>query len=411
MSESLPRDLHPITAAASARNPASHDSLDAGTLEAALLDAALEGVGATELLERLRAAALRAGCRRFDVAVLGAAVPARVEAATHARFVELAQSPSSMSVVEAAVGGDGEGLAHLLGTTHVVAQRLARSDGDLALLVGAYDIGERAIDPAALPHWIARLVRHLALCLRVAARRTAPDALDAIRRELDTFTRAVSHDLRAPIRRIQGFARLIAEDCSAQLDETGRGYVGRIDALCDSMQTMCEGLLNVSRTVAGELRRERVDLGALAKSICADLLATDGKRDGKLTVRGDVVAYADAGMMKALMENLIGNAWKFTRGRPFALIEVGARFDYGRPVFYVRDNGVGFDMRLRDRLFMPFQRLHSATEYPGTGIGLATVQRIVARHGGTIWAESRVGEGACFSFSLGPSDAPGEDGA
>jgi len=175
------------------------------------------------------------------------------------------------------------------------------------------------------------------------------------------------------------------------------------------MQAMYEGLLNVSRSAGGELHRERIDLGALAKSICADLLATDGVREGKLTVRGEVIAYADAGMMRALMENLIGNAWKFTRTRAFAEIEVGARFDYGRPVFYVRDNGVGFDMRLRERLFMPFQRLHSASEYPGTGVGLATVQRIVARHGGAIWAESKPGEGACFSFSLAPLDA--SDGA
>ena len=119
-------------------------------------------------------------------------------------------------------------------------------------------------------------------------------------------------------------------------------------------------------------------------------------REGKLTVRGEVIAYADAGMMRALMENLIGNAWKFTRTRAFAEIEVGARFDYGRPVFYVRDNGVGFDMRLRERLFMPFQRLHPAGTYEGSGLGLAAARRIVMRHGGTLDAEARLDLGATF---------------
>jgi len=331
-------------------------------------------------------------------------MPARVEAATHACFVELAQSPTAMSALEVCVGGETHALPPLIGTQYALAERLARTRGDLALLVFAYDLGERVPDQQRLHAWIARLHRHLALCLRAATQAVQPDALGAMRSELDAFTRAVSHDLRAPIRRIEGYARLLAQDCSANLDEAGRSYVGRIGALCESMQAMYEGLLNVSRTAGGELHRERVDLGALAKSICADLLATDGVRDGKLTVRGEVIAYADTGMMRALMENLVGNAWKFTRCRAFAEIEVGARFDYGRPVFYVRDNGVGFDMRLRDRLFMPFQRLHSATEYPGTGVGLATVQRIVARHGGTIWAESKPGEGACFSFSLAPAD-------
>lgn len=403
MSENHTRGVRTLTPAAGAQPTAAASS--AAGIDTDLLQAALDGASATELLERLRAAALRAGCRRFDVAVLGAALPARVEAATHACFVELAQSPASMSAVEAAAGGEAAGLAHLLGVGHAYAHRLARVPNDLALVVCAYDLSERVPDAAALHAWIGRTVAHLALCLRAAASTVEPEVMGAMRSELDAFTRAVSHDLRAPIRRIQGYARLLSEDCATQLDDMGRGYVGRIGALCESMQAMYEGLLNVSRAAGGELRRERVDLGALAKTICADLLATDGVREGKLTVRGEVIAYADVGMMKALMENLIGNAWKFTRSRDFAELEVGARFDYGRPVFYVKDNGVGFDMRLRDRLFMPFQRLHSATEYPGTGVGLATVQRIVARHGGTIWAESRLGEGACFSFSLTPIDA------
>jgi len=402
MPENRPRVIASGAAAPEARANAAQGSRPE-SIEAALLEAALDGASATELLDRVRAAALRVGCRRFDAAILGGAMPARVEAATHACFVELAQSPAAMSALEVGVG-ETHASPPVIGTQYALTERLARVPGDLALLVCAYDLGERVPDPERLRAWIARLHRHLALCLRAAAQAVQPAALGAMRSELDAITRAVSHDLRAPVRRIEGYARLLAEDCSAHLDETGRGYVGRISALCESMQAMYEGLLNVSRSAGGELRRERVDLGALAKSICADLLATDGVRDGKLTVRGEVIAYADTGMMRALMENLVGNAWKFTRCRSFAEIEVGARFDYGRPVFYVRDNGVGFDMRLRDRLFMPFQRLHSATEYPGTGVGLATVQRIVTRHGGTIWAESKPGEGACFSFSLAPAD-------
>ncbi len=410
MSENRPHLVPPVVAVAPEAGAFAQSSGSRPeSVEAALLEAALEGASATDLLDRMRAAALRVGCRRFDAAVLGGALPARVEAATHACFVELAQSPASMSTLEVGLGGAHDALAHLIGTQFAYAERLARRPADIALLVCCYDLGDRVADPQRLQIWIARLAHHVALCLRVAVQAIAPDALAAMRSELDAFTRAVSHDLRAPIRRIEGYSRLLAEDCAAQLDDVGRGYVGRIGALCESMQAMYEGLLNVSRSAGGELHRERIDLGALAKSICADLLATDGVREGKLTVRGEVIAYADAGMMRALMENLIGNAWKFTRTRAFAEIEVGARFDYGRPVFYVRDNGVGFDMRLRERLFMPFQRLHSASEYPGTGVGLATVQRIVARHGGAIWAESKPGEGACFSFSLAPLDA--SDGA
>lgn len=224
--------------------------------------------------------------------------------------------------------------------------------------------------------------------------------LEAVNRELESFSYSVSHDLRAPVRRIEGFSSSLLEEYEKQLGEKGRDYLRRIRASCEQMARLIEDLLQLSRVTRSKMHREPVDLSALARQITVELQKSDPGRRIQSVIGEGLVASGDARLLRVALENLLVNAWKFTGKRDDPRIEFGVVQMNGQPIYYVRDNGVGFDMAYADRLFGAFQRLHEETEFPGTGIGLATVQRIIHRHGGRVWAESAVGQGATFYFTL-----------
>ncbi|MCW5576631.1 MAG: response regulator, partial [Burkholderiales bacterium] len=226
--------------------------------------------------------------------------------------------------------------------------------------------------------------------------------------ELEAFAFSVSHDLRAPLRQIDGFAAALCEDYAGRLDATGDGYLSRIRAAVSRMGTLIEDLLRLSRVTRAELRLARVDLSGLVAAIAAEMQRENPSRKVDLRIRPGLHAEADPGLLHVALANLIGNAWKFTGRRADAVIEFGAGLHRGVQAYFVRDNGAGFDMAWADRLFGTFQRLHADSEFPGTGIGLAIVRRVVRRHGGDIWAESADGQGATFYFTLGQRPAPAQ---
>src|SRR5215211_767860 len=228
--------------------------------------------------------------------------------------------------------------------------------------------------------------------------------LEEANRELEAFSYSVSHDLRAPLRTIDGFSQILVEDYADKLDEDGEDYLGRVRAASQHMDNLIDDLLDLSRVGRGPLRREAVDLSALAAAIIEELGISQPEREVEFVTEEGLTAFADANLLTVALENLLGNAWKFTSKRPHARIEFGGapRAEPGEQAsFFVRDNGVGFEMAYSDKLFGPFQRLHGSDEFEGTGIGLATVQRIVRRHGGRVWAEGEAGRGATFFFTLG----------
>jgi PAS domain S-box-containing protein len=225
--------------------------------------------------------------------------------------------------------------------------------------------------------------------------------LGAANKELEAFSYSVSHDLRSPLRSIDGFSQALLEDYSDKLDTTGQDYLRRLRGASQKMGELIDGLLRLSRLSRSELHKELIDLGALALEIANRLRESQPEREAEFIFGRDLTAEGDPQLLRALLENLLGNAWKFTGKKPRAIIEFGCTQDGAQKTFYVKDNGAGFDMSYADKLFGAFQRLHDATDFPGTGIGLATVQRIVNRHGGTVRAEGEVGKGATFYFTLG----------
>jgi light-regulated signal transduction histidine kinase (bacteriophytochrome) len=230
------------------------------------------------------------------------------------------------------------------------------------------------------------------------AERTAE--LTASNQELESFAYAVSHDLRTPLRGIDGWSQAVLEDCGPQLDERGRSYLKMVRSEACRMDQLIDDLLELSRVTRAPMRRETVDLTAMAQELEASLRAGQPERAVDFVVAPGMVATGDAVLLRAVLQNLLGNAWKFTGKRARARIEVGCAPEQGRTVYHVRDDGVGFDMRFAGKLFAPFQRLHNLAEFPGTGIGLATVQRIIHRHGGKVWATAEVDRGATFYFTL-----------
>lgn len=219
--------------------------------------------------------------------------------------------------------------------------------------------------------------------------------------ELASFAYSVAHDLRAPLRAISGFAEALLEDYGDRLDDTGRRYARRMREASHTMGRLIDDLLELSRLSRTAVRRTSVDLTALTHEVAASLRADEPGRDVDLRVADGVVASADPMLIRTVLENLLGNAWKFTSQQPDAVVEFGCHDDgEGPAVYFVADNGVGFDPTYVDKLYQPFQRLHTASQYPGTGIGLASVRRIVERHGGRVWAEGAVGRGATFYFTL-----------
>jgi signal transduction histidine kinase len=232
---------------------------------------------------------------------------------------------------------------------------------------------------------------------RVAARTRE---LELANRELEAFSYSVAHDLRSPLRAMGHFAVAILEDYGERLDDVGRDYLARIQRGGDQMQAIIDGLLALARLTKKDVLRERVDLGAIAGAVVGSLADGQPGRTIDVIIEPDMNAIGDPVLLRALYENLIGNAWKFTRHRDRARIEIGVEKQAGERVYYVRDNGAGFDPSFVDKLFAPFQRLHAATEFEGSGIGLATAHKIVSRHGGRIWAEGATGEGATLRFTL-----------
>jgi DNA-binding response OmpR family regulator len=232
------------------------------------------------------------------------------------------------------------------------------------------------------------------------ARAVLVDELEAKNRELEAFSYAVSHDLRAPLRAIDGFSDALISQYRDLLDDKGKHYLRRIHEGSLRMGQLIEDLLDLSRITRRALSRERVNLSDLALEIASELRAEHPQRQVEFAIAPDLAAVGDRHLLRIALQNLAANAWKFTGKCQCARIEFGVRQQDGERVYFVRDNGVGFDMAYADKLFTPFQRLHGAQEFPGTGIGLATVQRIVIRHGGRVWAEAAVGKGATFSFTL-----------
>lgn len=230
------------------------------------------------------------------------------------------------------------------------------------------------------------------------AERTAE--LEVANRELESFSYSVSHDLTAPLRGIDGFSRMFEEDYRDRVDERGRDYLQRIRAGTQRMQRLIDDLLALSRVTRDEMKRERFDLSTLANDILAELQQAHPARQVETIVVPDLVVTGDAALIRIALDNLLRNAWKFTVKHRHARIELGVLPNNGKTVYFVRDDGAGFDMRYAGKLFSPFQRLHRVTDFDGTGIGLAIVSRIIYRHGGQIWAESVVEEGATFYFTL-----------
>ncbi|HEY89616.1 MAG TPA: GAF domain-containing protein [Thermoflexia bacterium] len=271
----------------------------------------------------------------------------------------------------------------------------AFSKADIAALQSMTDHLAIALENAWLHE---RVRRHADELEERVAERTAE--LTAVNRELESFSYSVSHDLRAPLRSIDGFSQVLLEDYQEQLDALGKDYLHRVRTAAQQMGRLISDLLRLSRTTRGEMHREEVNLSELVQKIAADLCRLQPARKVEFVIMPDLRAYCDGRLLQAVLENLLGNAWKFSAKHDRARIEFGLQAQDGERVYFVRDDGAGFNMAYADKLFGAFQRLHRMTEFEGNGVGLATVQRIIHRHGGRIWAESAVEKGATFYFTL-----------
>jgi two-component system, NtrC family, sensor kinase len=241
----------------------------------------------------------------------------------------------------------------------------------------------------------ARAARELA-----ETRAALVEELERKNNELEAFSFSVSHDLRAPLRSIDGFSNALLEDYAGSLDAKGQEYLGRVRGAAQRMGEIIDDLLKLSKVGRAELHRGHVDLSTVAKMVAAALQQASPERQVRVVIPGGVTAHGDNNLLRVVLENLFGNAWKFTAGVAEAVIEFGAAERNGVKTYFVRDNGAGFDMAQAERLFLPFQRLHDQSKFPGTGIGLATVYRVVDRHGGRVWAESAINHGATFFWTL-----------
>jgi light-regulated signal transduction histidine kinase (bacteriophytochrome)/CheY-like chemotaxis protein len=226
--------------------------------------------------------------------------------------------------------------------------------------------------------------------------------LSASNQALEAFCYSVSHELRSPLRAIDGFSKALAEEYGDRLDETAEGYLSRIRSAAQRMGALIDGLLQIARVNRAAMERRPTDLSAVAAAVAEDLRAGEPQRQVRIDIEPGVTAACDASLAGVLLEELFSNAWRFTSKRASARIEFGQAMEGGETTFFVRDNGVGFSMQHTGKLFQPFQRLHAPNDFPGTGIGLATVARIVQRHGGRVSAEGVENEGATFSFTLSP---------
>jgi len=252
-----------------------------------------------------------------------------------------------------------------------------------------------------------KMVSVMSLVLDVTAQTRAQDdlrarsaELEASNKELEAFAYSVSHDLRAPLRAIDGFSLALLEDYARILDDRGRDYLARVRAASQRMGALIDDLLKLSRVTRAPMNRQMVDLSRMVEDIADELSREEPNRKVEFVIEKGLTADGDPQLLRSALENLVNNAWKFTGRRADARIEFGARQQDTGTAYFIRDNGAGFDMAYADKLFAPFQRLHSSNEFPGTGVGLAAVQRVIHRHGGTVWAEGALGAGASFFFTL-----------
>jgi signal transduction histidine kinase len=236
-----------------------------------------------------------------------------------------------------------------------------------------------------------------------SSRRKVSDAAlsrERMMKDLESFNYSVSHDLRAPLRPLDGFSQALLEEYGDQLDETARGYCARIRAAAQRMTQLIDDLLRLSRIRAAELHPEPLDLSALVELIMNDIRSVDPARNVEVVIESGLSTEGDPGLLRIALENLLRNAWKFTGKKPSARIEFGRTREGGTPAYFVKDDGVGFDTSYAARICQPFQRFHTTTEFEGTGIGLAIVERIIRHHDGRIWVESEPDRGATFFFTL-----------
>jgi len=300
-------------------------------------------------------------------------------------------------------GLDGFGLLRALRahprTSQVPVVLLSARTGEEAVLEGLETgADDYLIKPFAARELLARVQTHLDLA---RLRREWSSELERANKELEAFSYSVSHDLRAPLRAIDGFSQVLLSDYSSELDERGRHYLERVRSGAQRMAQLIDDVLSLSRITRASLSRDCVDMTDVARKILIELEGREPERRVESRVSDGLVVQADPRLLRVMLENLLGNAWKFTSKQPVAKIEVGQEECGGEAVFFVRDNGAGFDMEHAKRLFTPFQRLHSDAQFEGTGIGLATVHRVVNRHGGRAWAEASPGHGATLFFTLG----------
>jgi two-component system, sensor histidine kinase and response regulator len=302
-------------------------------------------------------------------------------------------------VLEAAPG------AAVVALTGVDDERI----GQAAIVHGAQDylvkgkinaaLLARSLDSAVARKRAEETLRQLNVELDKRVRERTAE-LEEANKELETFAYSVSHDLRAPLRSIDGFSQALLEDYADKLDAAGQEFLQRIVTATERMTQLIDDLLKLSRVTRADMHLVQVDLSKLAASISQELRESKPNRRTSICVAHGLVTIGDPILLRALLENLLANAWKFSASKRATRIEVGSACIAGETAYFVRDNGVGFDMAYVGKLFAPFQRLHSQSEFAGTGIGLATVQRIVRRHGGRVWAEARPGKGATFWFTL-----------
>ena len=237
----------------------------------------------------------------------------------------------------------------------------------------------------------AELERHV-------SERTAE--LEAVNKELEAFSYSVSHDLRAPLRAINGFSQALLEDCHEQLNKVGQEHIDRIRNASQRMEQLIQDTLNLAYITRNKMRQRQVNLSTMAEEVAEELKKTNPRRKVEFVIQPNMEVKGDAGLLRIFLDNLLGNAWKFSGKKPHAKIEFGVQQSNAKKTYFVRDNGAGFDIAYADKLFDPFQRQHTKQEFKGTGIGLATAQRIIHRHGGKIWAEAAPDKGATFYFTL-----------
>lgn len=290
-------------------------------------------------------------------------------------------------------------------TMELICIRKDRAEFPAELSLARWQVGESVFFTGILRDITARRQseKHIRELNAHLAQRAAE--LETANRELESFSYSVSHDLRAPLRAIDGFSQVLLSDYGKALDDTGRDRLERVRRAAQNMAELINSLLKLARVTRLEMAREELDMSAIARDIVEQLKREEPHRNVRVDITPDLRATGDAHMMRIALENLLRNAWKFTGHRDDPQIVFGAERDGDEIVYFVRDNGAGFEMAFVDKLFVPFQRLHDVVDYPGTGIGLATLQRVISRHGGRVWARGAPNVGAVFYFTMGPASA------